>query len=82
MARRLLSLAVTVDQLDSGDYAWRILDSPDHFAEFEPLVEGSLIYVTYIDALRAGCDALVALCDDPLIGPVEELDDASSDEEF
>jgi hypothetical protein len=72
MARRLLSLALTVDQHDSGDYAWRILESPDHLAEFEPLVEGALPHATYIDALKAGSDALLALCEDPLVGPMED----------
>ncbi len=84
MARRLLSLAVTVDQHDSGDYAWRILESPDHYAEFEALVEGAVLYDTYADALKAGCDALLALCEDPLVGPVDEAmpDDVASDDDF
>lgn len=84
MARRLLSLALTVDQHDSGDYAWRILESPDHLAEFEPLIEGALLYTTYVDALKAGCDALLALCEDPLVGPMEDVmpDDFQGDEDL
>lgn len=80
MARRLLSLALTVDQHDSGDYAWRVLESPDHYAEFEALVEGALTFDSYADALKAGCDALLALCDDPLLGPVD--DEALPDEDL
>ncbi len=72
MARRLLSLAVTVDQYESGDYYWRILESFDHLAEFESLLESVPHYATYADALKAGCAALIAMCDDPLVGPLEQ----------
>jgi hypothetical protein len=82
MTSRLLSLAVTVDQHDCGDYYWQILESHDHLAEFELLVEGARPHATYIDALRDGCEALAALCEDPLVGPTqEEVDTISSIDE-
>lgn len=67
-------MAVTVDQHECGDYTWRILDSTDGLCEFKTLVEGAVSFDTYIGALRAGCDALAALCADPLIGPVHDVD--------
>lgn len=81
VTRRLLSLALTVDLLDSDDYAWRILESPDHLAEFESLVEGALTYATYSDALRAGREAMMELCEDPLVGPMTEEEDEDLDDE-
>lgn len=51
-------------------------------AEFESLVEAALTYATYSDALRAGCEAMMALCEDPLVGPVTEVEGEDEDEEL
>ena len=75
MTSRLLSLAVTVNQHDCGDYYWQILESHDNSSEFELLVEAARPDATYSDALTNGCEALTALCEDPLVGPVQGEDE-------
>jgi len=70
--RPLLSKAVTSRSARNGDYTWRILDSPLRLCEFETLVEVARSSDTYVETLRAGCDALPALCVDPLVGPVQD----------
>ena len=76
MPRELLSLALTVDRHDDGEYFWVLLESFDHSNEFESLMEAAAGFSTYVAALQAGYAALVALSDDPEIGP---LDDASDE---
>ena len=78
MTSRLLSLAVTVNQHDCGDYYWQILESHDHSAEFELLVECARPDATYRDALKNGSEALAALCEDPLVGPRQANDEEIS----
>ena len=78
MTSRLLSLAVTVNQHECGDYYWQILESHDNSSEFELLVEAARPDSTYSDALTNGCVALTALCEDPLVGPVHREDQESS----
>lgn len=77
MTSRLLSLAVTVNQHDCGDYYWQILESHDNSSEFELLVEAARPDATYRDALKNGCEALTALCEDPLVGPIQNEDESS-----
>lgn len=79
MSTRLLRLSITVVQHDSGEYFWQILESADHFAEYEMLVEGVLAFATYAEALNHGTAALLALCADPAVGPVEPDEDAMDD---
>jgi hypothetical protein len=80
MPRQLLSLALTVDLHDGGNYLWRILESFDHLGDYETLLASSVSFQTYASALTAGCEALKRLCDDPLVGPVDE--EASNDEDY
>lgn len=72
MTRRLLSLAVTVQLEHGGKYFWQIIESFEHDSEWLPLTEGVSPFESYSDALLAGCDALRALCDDPLVGPMSD----------
>jgi hypothetical protein len=73
MTQRLLQIAVTVERHVDGRYFWRILDVVD--GEFvEPLVEGVTLFPTYADALIAGAQMLLSLCDDPEAGPVDDFD--------
>ena len=78
MTSRLLSLAVTVNQHECGDYYWQILESHEDPSDFELLVEAARPDATYSDALTNGCKALTALCADPLVGPVQGEDGESS----
>jgi hypothetical protein len=81
MRTHLLSLALTVDQHDQGDYFWVLLESFDHSMEFEPLMESMVGFPTYVEALDAGLAALKARSDDLTVGPREEasLDDVMDD---
>jgi hypothetical protein len=76
MAGQLISIAVTVDQHDAGDYFWVLLESFDNSMEFEPLMEAATGFATYADALQAGYVVLKGLSDDLNVGPREEGDDA------
>lgn len=75
MAGQLISIALTVDQHDAGDYFWVLLESFDHSMEFEPLMEAATGFATYADALHAGYVVLKGLSDDLGVGPREEGDD-------
>lgn len=75
MARRLLSLALTVEQHDDGAFFWVILESPDRSAHFEPLLESAQGYPGYVAALNAGTEALQGISEDPDDGPREEVDE-------
>ncbi|MET3494495.1 hypothetical protein [Variovorax boronicumulans] len=75
MAGQLISIALTVDQHDAGDYFWVLLESFDHSMEFEPLMEAATGFATYADALHAGYVVLKGLSDDLDVGPREEGDD-------
>lgn len=75
MARPLLSIALTVDQHEEGDFYWVLIESFDHSMEFEPLMESGKGFATYIDALEAGFSALKALSEDLVMGPRDEIDE-------
>lgn len=72
MAGQLISIALTVDQHDAGDYFWVLLESFDNSMEFEPLMEAATGFATYADALQAGYIVLKGLSDDLDVGPREE----------
>ena len=76
MAGQLISIALTVDQPDAGDYFWVLLESFDNSMEFEPLMEAATGFATYGDALQAGYVVLKGLSDDLNAGPREEGDDS------
>ncbi|KWT71767.1 hypothetical protein APY03_6493 [Variovorax sp. WDL1] len=78
MARPLLSIALTVDQHEEGDFYWVLIESFDHSMEFEPLMESGKGFATYIDALEAGFLALKALSEDLVTGPRDEVDEDDS----
>ena len=73
MRTQLLSLALTVDQHDQGDYFWALLESFDHSMEFETLMESMHGFSTYVEALDAGFAAIKALSEDLSSGPREEI---------
>lgn len=75
----LLSVALTVDQLDGGEFHWLILESFDHSMEFEQLTASALCYGTYVEALEAGFEVLKAMSPDPRVGPREIDDHLDSD---
>jgi len=77
MAGQLISIALTVDQHDAGDYFWVLLESFDNSMEFEPLMEAATGFTTYGDALQAGYVVLKGLSEDLGVGPREEGDDSS-----
>jgi hypothetical protein len=79
MARRLLPLALTVERHDDGDYYWRILESFVGPGDYESLMEGASPFKSYVDALKAGSDTLLALCADPLAGPLDESGEFDDD---
>lgn len=83
MRTQLLSLALTVDQHDQGDYFWIILESFDHSMEFDTLMESMHGFPTYLQALDAGYVAMKTLSDDLDTGPREEVagDDDDLDDE-
>lgn len=72
MAGQLISIALTVDQHDAGDYFWVLLESFDNSMEFEPLMEAATGFATYADALQAGYIVLKGLSEDLDVGPREE----------
>ena len=76
MAGQLISIALTVEQHDAGDYFWVLLESFDNSMEFESLMEAATGFATYGDALQAGYVVLKGLSDDLNVGPREEGDDA------
>ena len=80
MANRLLSIALTVEQHDNGNFYWVLLESFDNSMEFESLMESAVGYQAYIDALDAGYVMLKKLPDDLRVGPQEETDDEDEDE--
>lgn len=80
MTHHLLSLALTVDQHDEGDYFWVILESFDHSMEFETLMEAMHGFPTYVQALDAGFAALKNLSEDLSVGPRDE-DDGDDDDD-
>jgi hypothetical protein len=79
MAGQLISISLTVDQHDAGDYFWVLLESFDNSMEFEPLMEAATGFATYGDALHAGYVVLKGLSDDLDIGPREEDEVDDSD---
>jgi len=81
MAGQLISIALTVDQHDAGDYFWVLLESFDNSMEFEPLMEAAKGFPTYVEALQAGYVVLKGLSEDLNIGPREEGEDAVAEEE-
>jgi hypothetical protein len=82
MARHLLSIALTVDQHDAGDFYWVILESFDHSMEFEPLMEAAHGCPSYVEALEAGYAALKSLSQDLRLGPQDEDEDPDEDVSF
>lgn len=80
MARPLLSIALTVDQHEEGDFYWVLIESFDRSMEFEPLMESGKGFATYIEALEAGFAALKGLSDDLVTGPRDEIDEEEDDE--
>lgn len=75
MSSILLSLAVTVEQHDSGEFYWAILESFDHSMVFDSLMESAHGFMTYSAALDAGTEALKGSSEDPEEGPREEVDE-------
>jgi hypothetical protein len=71
MAGQLISIALTVDQHDGGDYFWVLLESFDDSMEFEPLMEAAAGFHTYAEALQAGYAVLRGLSEDLGVGPRE-----------
>jgi hypothetical protein len=69
MAGQLISISLTVDQHDGGDYFWVLLESFDNSMEFEPLMEAATGFATYGDALQAGYVVLKGLSDDLSVRP-------------
>ena len=72
MAGQLISIALTVDQHDAGDYFWVLLESFDNSMKFEPLMEAATGFSTYIEALQAGYVVLKGMSEDLNVGPREE----------
>jgi len=87
MAGQLISIALTVDQHDGGDYFWMLLESFDDSMAFEPLMEAAKGFPTYAEALQAGYLALRGLPEDLSVGPrddseaLEQPDDGDDHEE-
>ena len=81
MAGQLISIALTVDQHDEGDYFWVLLESFDNSMEFEPLMEAAKGFHTYAEALQAGYTVLRGLSEDLNVGPREEVDESVFAEE-
>lgn len=77
-ADQLLSVALTVDQLDGGEFHWVIVESFDHSMEFEQLAASVIGYSTYIEALEAGFEVLKGMSHDPRLGP-RDFDERSGD---
>lgn len=77
MAGQLISIALTVDQHDGGDYFWVLLESFDNSMEFEPLMEAAKGFPTYAEALQAGYVVLRGLSDDLGVGPREDADESA-----
>lgn len=75
MASILLSMAVTVEQHESGEFYWVILESFDHSMVFDSLMESAHGFASYNAALDAGVEALKGISDDPEQGPREEVHD-------
>ena len=75
MARPLLSIALTVDQHEEGDFYWVLIESFDHSMEFEPLMESGKGFATYLEALEAGFAALKGMSQDLVMGPRDEVDE-------
>jgi hypothetical protein len=42
-------------------------------------MDGAAPFKSYIEALKAGSDTLLALCADPLQGPLDESDEFDAD---
>jgi len=78
MAGQLISIALTVDQHDAGDYFWVLLESFDNSMEFEPLMEAATGFSTYLEALQAGYAVLKGMSDDLNLGPREEGEDENA----
>lgn len=74
MAGQLISIALTVDQHDGGDYFWVLLESFDNSMEFEPLMEAAKGFHTYAEALQAGYAVLRGLSEDLNVGPREDAE--------
>jgi hypothetical protein len=77
MAGQLISIALTVDQHDNGDYFWVLLESFDNSMEFESLMEAAKGFHTYGEALQAGYAVLRGLPEDMNVGPREEADESA-----
>lgn len=74
MAGQLISIALTVDQHDGGDYFWMLLESFDDPMAFEPLMEAAQGFPTYAEALQAGYLALRGLPEDLSVGPRDDTE--------
>lgn len=72
MRGQLISIALTVDQHDAGDYFWVLLESFEDPKQFESLLEAATGFPTYVDALQAGFAVLKGLPEDLDVGPREE----------
>lgn len=81
MAGQLISIALSVDQHDGGDYFWVLLESFDNSMEFESLMEAATGFPTYAEALQAGYAVLRGLSEDLSVGPREEAEDAEDGDE-
>lgn len=75
---QLLSVALTVDLLDGGEFHWVIIESFDHSMEFESLAASVIGYETYIEALEAGFEVLRGMSPDPRLGPRDSDEDSGA----
>ena len=72
MRGQLISIALTVEQHDAGDYFWVLLESFDDPKQFDSLLEAATGFASYADALQAGFAVLKGLSQDLSVGPREE----------
>jgi len=68
----LISIALTVEQHDTSEYYWVLLESFDGSPEYERLLEAAAGFATYLDALQAGFAVLKGLSEDLAVGPRDE----------
>lgn len=75
MATHLRKLALTVDQVDPGEFFWRILEGHLEDEKYPREIDAAAQpFATYMDALKAGYDALATLAqENPEHGPQAAL---------
>jgi len=73
MGGELLSIALTVEQHESGSYYWVLVEFEGEDSVCERLLEAAAGFPTYLDALQAGYVVLKGLSGDLDVGPRDEL---------